>query len=104
MEPDCDICSSPPAIGGRCLRFGGRRWRRRRDLDGGGGGADRAGDRRPVAAGGDLPDVGPGIGGLRLPLLPQPVLLVPQRAPLHHRHLRPGRRRAPRPSNGGGAP
>lgn len=89
------MCSS---AGGRCLRFGAGR-----ELAGRASGHDRAADRRPDPASGHLPDVDAGGGGLRPAILPQPVLLVPSRAALGHRHLRPGRRGAPRPPHGGGA-
>ena len=52
----------------------------------------------------DLPDVVPGAPLVLPPLLPQPVLLLPDGASRHHADHRAGGHPPPRPSHGGGPP
>lgn len=75
----------------------------RRELVCGAGGADCPVDRRPGAAGCHLPFVGTGFPSLRCALLSQSVLLVPPRAAVDHRYIRPDRGCPPRTPDGGGA-
>ncbi|CAI0452545.1 unnamed protein product, partial [Linum tenue] len=81
-----------------------RRLRRRAEMRRPAGGSDGAENRRPDPPRDDVPDVGFGPGLLRDPLLREPVLLVPDPAHVHLRHLGPNRRCPLGPPPGQDAP